>query len=82
MLYLGGVRFPITGPIRYSMTGREAVELCQAIRPHTVIPVHYEGWRHFREPRAVVEHELAEAADDIRRTVRWLELGVTTDITT
>ncbi|MFC6021617.1 MBL fold metallo-hydrolase [Plantactinospora solaniradicis] len=38
LLHLGGVRFPITGPIRNTMTGRKAVELCQAIRPHTVIP--------------------------------------------
>jgi len=82
VLHLGGVRFPVTGPIRYSMTGRSAAELCRAIRPHTVIPVHYEGWRHFRQPRAAVEREFAGAAADIRRSIRWLEIGVGTEIPT
>jgi L-ascorbate metabolism protein UlaG (beta-lactamase superfamily) len=43
LLHLGGVRFPITGPLRYTMTAADAIELCQLIRPHTVIPVHYES---------------------------------------
>ncbi|RKN47569.1 MBL fold metallo-hydrolase [Micromonospora endolithica] len=80
LLHLGGVRFPITGPLRYTMTGRKAVELCQAIRPHTVIPVHYEGWRHFRQPRAAIERAFATAAADIRRSIRWLDTGVPTSI--
>ena len=52
LLHLGGVRFPVTGPLRYTMTAREAVELCGLIRPRTVIPIHYEGWKHFRQGRA------------------------------
>jgi L-ascorbate metabolism protein UlaG (beta-lactamase superfamily) len=46
LLHLGCVRFPVTGPVRYSMTAREAVELCGLVRPRTAIPVHYEGWSH------------------------------------
>jgi hypothetical protein len=49
LLHLGGVRFPVTGPVRYSMTAKEAVELCRLVRPRTAIPVHYEGWTHFRQ---------------------------------
>jgi uncharacterized protein YbjT (DUF2867 family) len=37
LLHLGGVRFPITGPLRYTMAAREAVELCTLIWPRTVI---------------------------------------------
>ena len=33
LLHLGGVRFPVTGPIRYSMTARDAVELCRLVKP-------------------------------------------------
>ena len=55
LLHLGGVRFPISGPLRYTMTGAEAVELCGALRPRTAIPIHYEGWKHFREGREAVE---------------------------
>src|SRR6476661_4224796 len=28
VVHLGGVRFPVTGPVRYTMTARDAVELC------------------------------------------------------
>jgi L-ascorbate metabolism protein UlaG (beta-lactamase superfamily) len=33
LLHLGCVRFPVTGPVRYSMDAREAVELCRLVRP-------------------------------------------------
>src|SRR5437870_6811961 len=67
LLHLGGVRFPVTGPVRYSMTAHEAVELCRVVRPRTAIPVHYEGWKHFREGRAAIEGEFASAPEEIRR---------------
>jgi L-ascorbate metabolism protein UlaG (beta-lactamase superfamily) len=73
------VRFPVTGPVRYSMTGREAVELCRLVRPRTVIPVHYEGWAHSREGREAVERALA-AAPDVSDRVRWLPIGVAVDL--
>ena len=80
VLHLGGVRFPVTGPLRYSMTARQAIELCGLIRPRTVIPVHYEGWKHFQESRETIERELATAPDDVRQAVRWLPLGVAVDL--
>ena len=55
ILHLGEVQFPITGPVRYSMTARDAVELCRALRPRVAIPVHYEGWSHFHEGRDAIE---------------------------
>jgi L-ascorbate metabolism protein UlaG (beta-lactamase superfamily) len=33
------------------MTAHNTVELCRIVRPRTAIPVHYEGWSHFREGR-------------------------------
>ena len=72
---LGGVRFPVTGPVRYSMTAKEAVELCRLVRPRTAIPVHYEGWTHFHQGRTAIEGEFAAAPDDIRRSIRWLPIG-------
>ncbi|HXV33844.1 MAG TPA: MBL fold metallo-hydrolase [Gaiellaceae bacterium] len=75
LLHVGGVRFPVTGPLRYTMTGRDAVELAGLVRPHTAIPVHYEGWSHFRDGRADVETALAAAPEDVRRRFRWLPLG-------
>lgn len=80
MLHLGGVRFPITGPLRYTMTAAEAVELCSLIRPQTTIPVHYEGWRHFRQGRDEVESEFAAAPEEFRRGVRWMPLGAAIEV--
>jgi L-ascorbate metabolism protein UlaG (beta-lactamase superfamily) len=79
LLHLGGVRFPISGPVHYTMTAAEAVELCRLVRPRTAIPIHYEGWKHFRQGRDAIERELAAAPEDIRSCFRWLPIGVATD---
>jgi len=74
ILHLGGVQFPVTGPLRYTMTARDAVELVRLIRPRRVIPIHYEGWSHFKQGRAAIERELADAPD-VRELVTWLPIG-------
>ncbi len=78
ILHLGGVRFPVSGPLRYTMTGAEGAELCGLLEPKRVIPVHYEGWRHFREGRGPVEEAFA-AADGVP-PLTWLEPGRPTDL--
>jgi L-ascorbate metabolism protein UlaG (beta-lactamase superfamily) len=75
LLHLGGVRFPVTGPVRYTRTARDAVELCGLISPRTAIPIHYEGWKHFRQGREAIEREFGHAPEDIRRRIRWLPIG-------
>jgi L-ascorbate metabolism protein UlaG (beta-lactamase superfamily) len=80
LLHLGGVRFPVTGPVRYTMTARDAVALCRLVRPHTAIPVHYEGWKHFQQPRPMIERDFAEAPTDVQRSFRWLPIGTPTDL--
>jgi L-ascorbate metabolism protein UlaG (beta-lactamase superfamily) len=77
LIHLGAVRFPITGPARYTMTARDAVELCRLIRPRVVIPIHYEGWSHFQEGRDAIERAFAAAPD---LDVRWLPIGQPTDV--
>ena len=80
LLHLGGVRFPISGPLHYTMTAKQAVELCGLVQPRTVIPIHYEGWKHFREGREAAEREFANAPEDVRDRIRWLPFGVATPI--
>lgn len=75
ILHLGAVRFPITGPVRYSMTARDAVELCRLVRPRTAIPVHYEGWSHFSQGRAGIDNDLARAPEDARLSFLVLPIG-------
>jgi L-ascorbate metabolism protein UlaG (beta-lactamase superfamily) len=73
VVHLGGVRFPVTGPLRYTMTAAEAVELCCEIGPRTTVPLHYEGWKHFRQGRAELESAFREAGIEDR--VRWQPTG-------
>ena len=80
LLHLGCVRFPITGPLRYTMTGAEAVELCRLVQPRVVLPVHYEGWSHFKQGRAEVERAFA-AAPDVEELVTWLPVGSSAEVT-
>ena len=75
ILHLGGVQFPVTGPVRYTMTAKDAVELCELMRPGTAIPIHYEGWKHFRQGRDAIEREFAQAPEHIHSSIRWLPLG-------
>jgi L-ascorbate metabolism protein UlaG (beta-lactamase superfamily) len=75
ILHLGAAGFPLTGPVRYTMNAREAIELCGLLRPRTAIPVHYEGWSHWREGREDIERELAGAPEDVRNLFRWLPVG-------
>lgn len=80
LLHLGGVQFGVTGPLRYTMTARDAVEVCELVRPRTAIPIHYEGWKHFRQGREAIEAELATAPPEIRGRFRWLPIGAAVDL--
>jgi L-ascorbate metabolism protein UlaG (beta-lactamase superfamily) len=71
IVHLGGVRFPVSGPLRYTFTAAEAVDLLGAIAPETVVPIHYEGWKHFREGREEAERAFAQAG----LPVTWLVPG-------
>ena len=62
------------------MTAAEAVELGGLVEPRTVVPIHYEGWKHFREGREAVEREFATAPEAFRRSVRWLPIGETVEL--
>jgi L-ascorbate metabolism protein UlaG (beta-lactamase superfamily) len=65
VLHLGGVRFPVTGPLRYTMTINEGLELCRLLAPRVAIPVHYEGWSHFRQGRSAIDAAHSRRAGDM-----------------
>jgi hypothetical protein len=50
------------------------------IRPSTAIPIHYEGWKHFKQGREDIERELAHAPEEIRERFRWLPIGTAVEI--
>ena len=80
LLHAGGVRFPITGPLRYSLTGPQAVQTVELVGPRTTLPVHYEGWSHFHDGRDALDRAFEGAPDDVRETLRWLPIGEAVDL--
>lgn len=78
ILHIGKASFPITGPVRFTLNANEAVRIAKVLNPHMVIPIHYEGWNHFREPKAEAEKQFIAA--DTKETVQWLPLGIPVNI--
>jgi L-ascorbate metabolism protein UlaG (beta-lactamase superfamily) len=78
ILHIGSAGFPITGPIRFTSNARDAVEIVRALGPQKVIPIHYEGWAHFREPRSAAEQRFSEAG--IADRIQWLPLGTPVEL--
>jgi L-ascorbate metabolism protein UlaG (beta-lactamase superfamily) len=79
VLNLGGVTFPwLSGPLRYTLNADEAIELCRELNPRSIVPLHFEGWKHFREPRdtAIAKFD----ASPFRDRIHWLARGATIEI--
>jgi L-ascorbate metabolism protein UlaG (beta-lactamase superfamily) len=78
ILHIGKASFPITGPIRFTFNARDAIRAIKVLNPRTVIPIHYEGWKHFREPGAEAARQFVSAG--MNSVVQWLALGETAAI--
>jgi ribonuclease BN (tRNA processing enzyme) len=55
------------------MNADEAARVTQEFGLKTLLPIHYEGWKHFREGRDTAERTFAAAG--IADRVRWLPSG-------
>lgn len=80
VLHLGGVRFPITGPLRYTMTARQGMRLCRLLDPRAVVPVHYEGWSHFRDGPAALRRQLDRQPPALRSRFHLPTRGAPLDL--
>lgn len=80
VVHLGEVRFPVTGPVRYSLTAEDGLRLADRSGAETIVPVHYEGWSHFHQGRAELDRAVAAAPADLRRRVKVLPIGVRSEI--
>ena len=78
ILHVGKAGFLSTGPVWFTFSAKEAVRVVKELQPQTVIPIHYEGWKHFREPR--VQAERVFLAAGIQDKVQWLPLGKPSDM--
>ncbi len=76
ILHLGDAHVAARGPHRLTMNAEEAVQAATVLRPHTVIPVHYEGWAHFQETQAQAQKVFTNST--LRCRVLWLESAIRT----
>ncbi|MGJ5818927.1 MBL fold metallo-hydrolase [Paludibaculum fermentans] len=78
ILNLGAARVPVVGPQHLTMTAAEAVEFAKTFEKATIVPLHFEGWRHFSEGKNEIALAFANAA--LATRLCWPELGGTTPI--
>jgi L-ascorbate metabolism protein UlaG (beta-lactamase superfamily) len=77
-LHMGKVGFGITGPLRYTMSAADGAGFAAELGAEVIVPLHFEGWSHFREGRADVERAFAVAG--LAARVKWLTPGVRTEL--
>jgi L-ascorbate metabolism protein UlaG (beta-lactamase superfamily) len=75
---VGAARFAPTGPARFTMDAREAARAARELGAAQVIPIHFEGWSHFKQGREAARREFDAAG--IADRVRWLEQGEPTAV--
>ena len=58
------------------MNGEEALETTRLLNPRTVIPIHYEGWWHFKQSVKSLKSEIEKS--ELKEKFLWLESGIET----
>jgi L-ascorbate metabolism protein UlaG (beta-lactamase superfamily) len=77
VLFLGAARVPVV-PSHLTFTATEAIEFSRALPEAIIVPVHFEGWKHFSESKSEIQHAFAVAGVEDR--LRWLEPGIATSL--
>jgi L-ascorbate metabolism protein UlaG (beta-lactamase superfamily) len=80
LVHIGAVKFPLTGPLAYTMDADDAIELIELCEPGVAVPVHVEGWSHFSQQEEAATRVLAAAPGAVRERVRWAPLGEPIDL--
>ncbi|QNA43189.1 MBL fold metallo-hydrolase [Lacibacter sediminis] len=77
ILHLGAGAFPyLKKNLRVTMNGAEAIETAKLLHPNLIIPIHYKGWWHFKQPVKSLKNEIT--ASGLHEKFLWLESGVET----
>lgn len=77
---VGSVQFRyLTGFGKYTMDGKDLVKAAHALAPNLLIPIHLQGWTHFKEKAATLERILQQNAFTKNKT-RFLKSGLRTKL--
>lgn len=74
ILFMGAARVAAVGPHHLTLTAQEGVNVARALPEARIIPLHFDGWRHFSESRSDIEQAFREAG--LENRLVWGEPGV------
>jgi L-ascorbate metabolism protein UlaG (beta-lactamase superfamily) len=60
------------------MNGEEAIETTKLLNPNIVIPIHYEGWWHFKQSVSSLKNEIKKSGQ--KDKFLWLKSGIETEL--
>ncbi len=79
ILHLGAGAFPyLKRNLRVTMNGEEAIKTTRLLNPNVVIPIHYEGWWHFKQSASALKNEIAHSG--FSEKFLWLSSGVEVEL--
>jgi L-ascorbate metabolism protein UlaG (beta-lactamase superfamily) len=78
LLHLGRAGFPILFNLPLTMDGAQAVEAARLLKARTIVPIHYDGWTHFKEKKNELQRAFMNSGFSGR--VRWLPRGKWTQL--
>jgi L-ascorbate metabolism protein UlaG (beta-lactamase superfamily) len=73
VLFMGAARVRLAGPAHLTFTAEEGVKIAQVLPKATIVPLHFEGWKHFSESKTDIEKAFEDAG--IADRLRWPEPG-------
>jgi L-ascorbate metabolism protein UlaG (beta-lactamase superfamily) len=73
LLNIGRVKLEPMGELEFTMSAEEALAYAAALRPACIVPLHFEGWRHFSESRQQAVDLFAKS--EFAARTRWLNPG-------
>jgi len=74
VLNMGAGGFAVTGSICYSMPAGEAARAAEMLAARQIVPLHYDGWTHFREGKDDIVVAFEQAG--LSERLIWLPRGV------
>jgi hypothetical protein len=69
VLFMGAAQVKEVGPQHLTMNADEAVTAAKYFKDALIVPLHFEGWEHFREPGVVIKNKFDEAG--LSHRLRW-----------
>lgn len=69
VLNMGAALVEAAGPAPLTMTADDAIQLARAMPEAEIVPLHFEGWAHFTEPKEVIDQAFRAAG--LQQRLRW-----------